>query len=188
MELFKLNDDFMVDLNKEWIQLHEPFRKIYLRDKGNTSNHYKGRFKFTAQKEFTYIYLLCDYRSNLINYSEEDREKQSHKDAGLPDGWKPDKELKDAIARYKELQETRSLKLLGACYKTIDTLTTFFDTFNPQDVDEAGKGISAMGKIGDALEKLNKLEQLVKKDLSESPNARGNAELGWEELKGDEYK
>ena len=55
MELFKLNDDFMVDLNKEWIQLHEPFKKIYLRDKGNTSNHYKGRFKFTAQKEFTYI-------------------------------------------------------------------------------------------------------------------------------------
>ena len=51
MELFKLNDDFMVDLNKEWIQLHEPFRKIYLRDKGNTSNHYKGRFKFQAQKE-----------------------------------------------------------------------------------------------------------------------------------------
>jgi hypothetical protein len=187
MELFKLNEDFLVDINKEWIQLHEAFKKVYLRDKGNNSNHYKGRFKFQAQKEFTYIYLLCDYRSNLTQYSEEDREKQARIDAGLEPGWKPDKEIKDAIERYRELQNTRSLKLLNACYKTVDQLTEFFNNFTTEDVEEAGKVITAISKVGTVLEGLRKQEDQVKKEMSETVSIRGGGELGYDELNRDAY-
>ena len=183
MELFKLNDDFMVDLNKEWIQLHEPFRKIYLRDKGNTSNHYKGRFKFQAQKEFTYIYLLCDYRSNLINYSEEDRKVEAKRVSGLDAGWKPDKELNDAIEHYKSLQNTRSLRLLSAAFKKIDNMIELLDaTAETIEISEVNDTLKAMKDIGSLLKTLTELENNVKKELSETGSGRGNVEIGENEL------
>lgn len=188
MELFTLDSNLLVVLNKEWIQLHEPFKKIFMRDKGNNFPPYEGRHKKQAQAEFTYIYLVYDYRSNLSNYPLEERIVQAKKDSNLNPDWNPDQDLLIAIDRYKELQETRSLKLLNACYKTVDTLTTFFDTFTPTDVDEASKAIMAMSKVGETLEKLSKLERLVKKDLTESPNTRGNAELGFDELNTEDYK
>ncbi len=183
MELFKLNDDFMVDLNKEWIQLHEPFRKIYLRDKGNTSNHYKGRFKFQAQKEFTYIYLLCDYRSNLINYSEEDRKVEAKRVSGLESSWKPDKELNDAIEHYKALQSTRSLRLLEACHKKIDNLTKLLNADDEElDIKVLGETIKSMSDLGKLLKTLKDLEEQTKKELSETGSGRGNVEIGENEL------
>lgn len=183
MELFKLNEDFLVDINKEWIQLHEAFKKVYLRDKGNNSNHYKGRFKFQAQKEFTYIYLLCDYKSNLVNYSEEEREKQARIDAGLEPGWKPDKEIKDAIERYKELQQTRPLKLLQACFKKIDNLTKLLNEDQDTiDIKDLGDVIKIMNDMGKTLRSLRELESDVKKELSETGVGRGNVELGENEL------
>lgn len=183
MELFKLNEDFLVDINKEWIQLHEAFKKIYLRDKGNNSNHYKGRFKFQAQKEFTYIYLLCDYRSNLVQYSEEEREEQSRKDAGLESSWKPDKEIKDAIERYRELQQTRPLKLLQAAHKKIDNMIRLLN--EEQDemaIEDITNNIKAMKDIAGLLKTIGELENMTKKELSETGNGRGNVELGENEL------
>jgi hypothetical protein len=185
MELFKLNDDFLVDLNKEWIQLHEPFKKLYLRDKGNNSTHYKGRYKFQAQKEFTYIYLLCDYRSNLINYSEEDREKESRKAAGLDSNWKPDKEVKDAIEHYKSLQDTRSLRLLKASMKNIDKMIESLDASSESeliDLVTITDNIKAMKEIKTLIKNLQEVEEMVKKELSEQGNSRGNIELGENEL------
>lgn len=183
MELFKLNDDFLVDINREWIQLHEAFRKVYLRDKGNNSQHYKGRFKFQAQKEFTYIYLLCDYRSNLVQYSEYEREVQSRKDAGLETSWKPDKEVKDAIEKYKELQQTRPLKLLQACFKKIDNLTELLGKDQVAiDIKDLGDVIKIMNEMGKTLRSLKELENDVKKELSETGIGRGNIELGENEL------
>jgi hypothetical protein len=173
----------MVDLNKEWIQLHEPFKKLYLRDKGNTSNHYKGRFKFTAQKEFTYIYLLCDYRSNLINYSEEDRKVEAKRVSGLEANWKPDKELNDAIEHYKALQNTRSLRLLNAAFKKIDNMIELLDaTAETIEISEVNDTLKAMKDIGSLLKTLTELENNVKKELSETGSGRGNVEIGENEL------
>lgn len=183
MELFKLNDDFLVDINKEWIQLHEPFKKLYLRDKGNNSLHYKGRYKSTAQKEFTYIYLLCDYRSNLINYSEEDRKIEAKKTAGLDNVWKIDKEVQDAIDHYYTLQDTRPLKLLNACYKKVDNLTKLLNTDDQEiDIKVLGDTIKAMSDISKLLKTLKDLEEQTKKELSETANSRGNIEIGENEL------
>lgn len=185
MELFKLNEDFLVELNKEWIQLHEPFRKLYLRDKGNNSNHYKGRYKFTAQKEFTYIYLLCDYRSNLINYSEDDREEESRKTAGLDPEWKPDKEVRDAIEHYKSLQDTRALRLLRASFRNIDKMIESLDKSSDNDEIELTtitENIKAMKEIKTLIKNLQETEDMVKKELSDNGNSRGNIEVGENEL------
>lgn len=185
MELFKLNDDFLVELNKEWIQLHEPFKKLYLRDKGNNSPHYKGRYKYQAQKEFTYIYLLCDYRSNLINYSEEDRIVESKKAAGLPNDWNPDKDVKEAIDHYKCLQDTRALRLLKASMKNIDRMIESLDASSESDeIDLATitENIKAMKEIKLLIKNLQETEDMVKKELSEQGNSRGGIEIGENEL------
>jgi hypothetical protein len=119
----------------------------------------------------------------LAQYSEEEREEQSRKDAGLDVGWKPDKEIKDAIERYRELQQTRPLKLLQAAHKKIDNMIRLLN--EEQDemaIEDITNNIKAMKDIAGLLKTIGELENMTKKELSETGNGRGNVELGENEL------
>jgi hypothetical protein len=187
MELFKLNEDFLVEMNKEWIQLHEPFKKIILRDKGNNSPHYKGRFKAKAQREFTYIYLLCDYRSNLMKWSEKDRKIEAKRVSGLSEDYNPDtdNDLQEAISHYKDIQDTRPLRLLRASMKNIDRMIESLDSSSENDtitLEEITENIKAMKEIKTLIKNLQDLEENIKKEMSETGLGRGGVELGENEL------
>lgn len=122
MELFILGKDFLVELDKEWISTVKEFKVILLRDKG-TKGDTQARKKLQAQKEFTFIYNYCDYRSKFINFSEKDRLKYALKNAELPEDLDifKDRELADAIEVYKTLQLTPSLKLLKSLKEGMHT-------------------------------------------------------------------
>lgn len=183
MELFTLDSNLLVVLNKEWIQLHEPFKKILMRDKGNNFPPYEGRHKKQAQAEFTYIYLVYDYRSNLSNYPLEERIIQAKRDSNLNPDWNPDQDLLIAIDRYKELQETRSLKLLSAAHKKVDNMIRLLDADDSElDLAQMTEAIKAMKEIKNLINSLKELESMVKKELSDAGNTRGNIEIGFNEL------
>ncbi len=180
MELFILDENYLVQLNQEWIQLHEPFRFLYLRDKGNVDKHRKetGRYKAQAHKEFTFIYHYQDYRSKLINYDDAERFKQSIKDADLPENWKPDKYVEAALQKYKELQDCRELRLLRAAYKTIDTAIKQLN-----DLDEVTpETFKLLQEVPKIIKQLTETEKMVKSALQANPNSRGDVEIGINEL------
>lgn len=151
-ELFKLGTDFLVELDKEWISTVKEFKTILVRDKG-TKGDGQARKKLQAQKEFTFIYHYCDYRSKFIDYSERDRIKHALKNAELEpnlDIYK-DRELSDAIEVYKALQSTPSLKMIKSLKEGIHTGHRVVDRI-----------IDYLNKKLDELEEGGSLEETVK--------------------------
>lgn len=83
----------------------EPFRKILKRD--------KSRNKDLALKEMLFIYYYTDIKSDYLIIDVKLRKEEIIKDIGLPDDWKVDLVLQDAINFYEE----RSLTVIGKLYK-----------------------------------------------------------------------
>ena len=122
MELFKLGPDFLVELDKEWISTIKEFKALLIRDKGSKGDT-QARKKLQAQKEFTFIYNYCDYRSKFINYSERDRLKAALHNSELPPDLDitKDAELQAAIDAYIALQVTPALKMLKSLKEGLHT-------------------------------------------------------------------
>ena len=83
----------------------EPFKKILKRD--------KSRNKDLAIKEMLFIYYYTDIKSDYLIIDSKFRKEEIIKDIGLPDGWKIDSTMQEAINLYEE----RSLTVIGKLYK-----------------------------------------------------------------------
>lgn len=172
MELFKMGDNYLVDLNKEWISTIKEFRELLKRD--------KDRAKKQAQREFTFIYHYLDFRSQFREYPEDARLKESLRNADLPEDLKieKDQDLLAAVNRYKELRETRTLKVIKGAYKATDSLAEYFNTVEIKEPDVAKNLMSSLGGIGKLLSSLKELEEQVKRELSEDAGIRGDKQKG----------
>lgn len=122
MELFKLGQDFLVEIDKDWISTIKEFKAILVRDKGGKGDT-QARKKLQAQKEFTFIFNYCDYRSKFINYSERDKLKAAIKNSELDKDFdlNKDPELLAAVETYKALQTTPSLRLITTLNEGLHT-------------------------------------------------------------------
>lgn len=83
----------------------EPFKKILKRD--------KSRNKDLALKEMLFIYYYTDIKSDYLIIDIKLRTNEIIKDIQLPDNWKIDTIMQDAINFYEE----RSLTVVGKLYK-----------------------------------------------------------------------
>ena len=83
----------------------EIFKKILKRDKSRT--------KDLALKEMLFIYYYTDIKSDYLIIDSKFRKEEIIKDIGLPDGWKIDSTMQEAINFYEE----RSLTVIGKLYK-----------------------------------------------------------------------
>jgi len=83
----------------------EPFKKILKRD--------KSRNKDLALKEMLFIYYYTDIKSDYLIIDIKFRTKEIINDLQLPDNWKIDSIMQDAINFYEE----RSLTVIGKLYK-----------------------------------------------------------------------
>lgn len=104
MAFFKIEDDALV-IDRNEVRGIPVFRTILERDRGSKGDA-DGRKKEFAFKEFMFIYLTCDFRSWVLKSGENEKttHKLSIKDAGLPDDYKPDAVVKEAMELYKERQ------------------------------------------------------------------------------------
>jgi hypothetical protein len=104
MKLFKM-ENYEVQVTEEAWAL-EPFKAILKRDK--TKNKEK------AFKEMAFIFHYADLRSDYMNITNPiDRSAEVKKDVGLPEGWKIDPIIDEAIDFYLE----RSTTILEKLYK-----------------------------------------------------------------------
>lgn len=136
MELFKLGPDFLVEIDKEWISTIREFKALLVRDKGSKGDT-QARKKLQAQKEFTFIYNFCDYRSKFINYSERDKLKHALANSELDPNLdiSKDSELLAAIEAYRALQTTPALKLITTLkeglhtgHRVVDRIISYLNT------------------------------------------------------------
>ncbi len=171
-------------LNKEWIFLIPEFAALIRRDKGSPGDS-RGQYKKQAQREFTYIYFMCDFNSPIRDWKPEEKEKEALYYADLES---VDTLVHEAKAKYEQLMlgVSRSLRTLKSVYKGLDEMDNYFEGVNFKTTDKQGKllhspqefikNTSMMNKMYD---EVRNFEKRVEADMIEAGNTiRGNATLG----------
>lgn len=172
-------DDYSILLVKEFAKLWEPERNKCKEDK-------KGEQRIRAYKEFTYIYLVLDFKSPYFKYLEKDKHEAALADSGLDEKDLKDEDFLAAYHKYQEMQEADPiLSLIRTAYHTIYKMRVHLDNIDFSEVDADGKPIyKPKDVIGDLTSiskirtELQTLEQLHKTGLAAQEKTRGDQTPG----------
>ena len=150
----------------------------------NLLNKDQSKNKELAFKELTYIYLALDWKSPYSQYTELERHEEALRDSGLTEEEFNNPVFREACRKYRALQESNlSVRMLNAAklgaQQFIDYFTIIAD-LNERDVNgkpvfDAKKHFETMSKMHDLHEELTSLENLVKKELTETSTLRAGA-------------
>lgn len=152
------------------------FKEIYDRDKSSD--------KSVAYLELCYVYHMSDFKSPYNNYDDKDKDSKIKYDYFKDTKWTPDILITLAISKYKELNETPSLKLLKDCRKAIEKVRTYLSTVDMNETDDNGRKVNkitelskAISDVGKMVESLDKIEDRVKKEELNNTKVRGNKRI-----------
>ena len=162
----------------------EKFKKILKRD--------KSRNKDLALKEMLFIYYYTDIKSDYLIIDIKLRTNEIIKDIQLPDNWKIDTIMQDAINFYEE----RSLTVVGKLYKNAllaandisEYLTKTKELL--EERDERGKPVTTLTTIVGGISKIKVVMQdlkaaekeLIKEKVETEGRMKGKQSMGMFEL------
>lgn len=172
-----------LELNIPEILLVREFAELLNPNRNKCKEDSKGQYGLRAFREFTYIWLAIDWKSVYADYTEQERHQEALRDSRITEEEFNNPEFRAACRKYREIQESnRSIKLLRAAQTTVDEFIDYFNNLDLQERDPTtGKYLNKtkdvmaeMSNISKVLEELQTLEGLVKKDITENTNMRGN--------------
>ena len=151
------------------------FKRLFMRDKT------KDKSKFL--QELGYIYFMLDPRSDYMYITDnEERSKAIIEGEGLPDTWKVDSDLQDAMDYYKSFRPTSAL-LLEDTRIAVDKLREALRSINLTDVDDKGRPIytlntivSTIKQVPSLVKDLDDAERAIAKEIVQNDKIRGSAE------------
>lgn len=152
------------------------FKEIYERD--------KSKDKDVAFVELCYVYHMADFRSVYNNLDTNEKEERIILDFITDKKWKPDSLLKRAIEKYKELNETPSMKLLRDTRIGFEKVREYYIKVDLEDRDAKGQKVNkiselsnSLASVGKMIDSLNTIEERVKKEESISSKIRGDKKI-----------
>lgn len=155
MNGFILKDGVLQVEDNLWALL--PFKKILKKDKSRT--------KDMALKEMLFVYYYTDIKSDyLIMTDPKVREEEIKRDIQLPDDWKIDSAVREAIDFY----ESRSITVIAKLYKNaLKAANDVSDYLTNTDIllaerDDKGKPVNDISKITAAISKVKVIMQDLK--------------------------
>lgn len=165
MKLFKY-EGYEVKVAPEALML-TPLKKLWIRDKSGE--------KETVTNEFAFLYFYCDPRSDYqYIIDDDDRMKAVKEGVGLPENWKPDKLMQDAIALYKTF-ETPSSAMLRVALEGVDRVKKLLKEFEPTDTKTLKEYLMAMKLIPEVASMIQEAEKKINEE-AEYGEARGQVE------------
>lgn len=103
-DIFIINEEGLLEINKKEARSIPEFKEIIIRDKGGkVDGDYDGRRKYFAFKELMYVHLVTHPSTIYRDLPKEARHLKAKDHADLPDTWKPDTIIQAAINKYREL-------------------------------------------------------------------------------------
>ena len=134
-------------------------------------------FEKLSAKELAFVYFYADHRSSYAAYDEEERRNKLIEDLKV----KSTPQLHGALQKYRELAETHAIKLLNSARSAVNKLEKYFKNIDLTAMDENGKLlyqakdlVANLSKIGEVIEGLDRLEELVQKQQAkDNPNRAG---------------
>jgi len=120
------------------------------------------------------------FKSPYWAYSENEREEKVRNDfLKAYSDWEPDKEVLAAEAKFNELQDSVTLKLLRSTRLALEKIEEYFRTAEKEDINTIVKNSKELGNL---VQSLDKLEKQVQKEQLENASIRGSSEIGLFEL------
>ena len=182
MNGFTLRDYVLTVEDNMWGLI--PFKKILKRD--------KSRDKDRALKEMLFIYYYSDIKSDYLIIDSKFRIEEIKKDIGLPEDWRIDSVLQEAIDFYEE----RSLTVVGKLYKNAllaandisEYLTKTKELL--EERDDRGKPVTTLTTIVGGISKIKTVMQdlkaaekeLIKERIETEGKMKGKQSMGMFEL------
>lgn len=178
MNGFLLKDYVLTVEDNMWGLL--PFKKILKRD--------KSRDKDKALKEMLFIYYYCDIKSDYLIIDSKFRIEEIKKDIGLPEDWKIDSVIQEAIDFYEE----RSLTVVGKLYKNALAAANDISEYLTktrellEERDERGKPVTTLTTIVGGISKIKVVMQdlkaaekeLIKERIETEGRMKGQQQMG----------
>ncbi len=173
MDLLTIKDN--VAIPSPYVLTIQEFAKIVNRD--------KTKSKDRSTKELAYIYFFCDHASPFSVYGEDVRSDEVKLSVFGETKWEPDSAIQAACEKYKKLKETSAVRLLIAAKESVVKLENYFKDIDLTLSDDNGRPIFAakdlvanLSKMGDVINGISKLEDLVKKEKQVQSSNRGGVE------------
>lgn len=171
IKLFKL-DDYEVVVEPEAIML-KPFKVLWDRD--------KSKDKTIAKQEFAFIFFVADPRSDYqYIIDREERERQVILALGMPNKWKADKKVYDAMEFYESFKPV-SAGLLEDTRVAINKLREMLRNINLDERDKNDKPVHTLSSITQTIKQipalvrdLDEAERTLSKDILAEAKARGS--------------
>ena len=157
-----------------------PFKKILKRD--------KSRDKDRALKEMLFIYYYSDIKSDYLIIDSKFRIEEIKKDIGLPEDWRIDSVLQEAIDFYEE----RSLTVVGKLYKNALAAANDISEYLTktkellEERDDKGKPVTTLTTIVGGISKIKTVMQdlkaaekeLIKERIETEGRMKGQQQMG----------
>lgn len=165
-------ENYEVEIEPEAIML-KPFKVLWNRDRrvGHSM----------AKQELAYIYFMGDPRSDYqYIVDEEVRSQEVIQGLGMPEGWKPDKLVKQALEFYKTFKPM-SAGLLEDTRYAINKLREMLRDIDLDERDDKGKPVHTLASITSTIKQipalvkdLDEAERALAKDIVQESRARGS--------------
>ena len=182
MNGFTLRDYVLTVEDNMWGLI--PFKKILKRD--------KSRDKDRALKEMLFIYYYSDIKSDYLIIDSKFRIEEIKKDIGLPEDWRIDSVLQEAIDFYEE----RSLTVVGKLYKNALAAANDISEYLTktkellEERDDKGKPVTTLTTIVGGISKIKTVMQdlkaaekeLIKERIETEGKMKGKQSMGMFEL------
>ncbi len=179
MKIFDYKD-FVLSINKVELLLVPEFKAVFTWD--------KTKDKSKAFRVFTYIYLMLDWSSIYIDYTEENRKVRSIDSSGLTEKEIELDVVKNAFNKYYEIiNSNRILRYAKAQWQLLDKIEIYVDSVDFTEVIESGpqkgrlvhsvkEARDTIKQMPELIDKAKEVRKQVQDELKESTGARGNQE------------
>lgn len=154
MNGFILKDYVLTVEDQLWGLL--PFKKILKRDKSRT--------KDLALKEMLFIYYYSDIKSDYLIIDSKLRVQEIRKDVGLPEDWKIDSVIQEAIDFYEERSLTVVAKLYKNALLAANDISEYLTKTKEllEERDDKGKPVNTLTTIVGGVSKIKTVMQDLK--------------------------
>lgn len=170
-------EDFQIKLADEAF-LVRPIRRLFNADRSERKEQF--------WRQMSYMYFMINPASSYSYILDlEERSAEVIKQEGLPEDFRPNEFLREAMEWYRKLTITPSQRLLEASLIAADTVSKFLK--NPNiltEEDDKGKPKHTVSEITKALKdvegiinSLQSQQKKVEQELEDSGKARGTQEL-----------
>jgi hypothetical protein len=150
MKIFYIDEKTQLPLPTAEALLIDSFDKIWKRTR-KIDGDADGRKKTFNKKELGYIYYQGVYDSRFKRLTQEEKEKKVRELLGLPEIWKPDEVVEQAIIEYVNIQITTSSEIVASLEGTGSALAKYLVSIK----DKLATGAINVKEVKDIMDIIN---------------------------------